>query len=413
MQPPARAGLAVVALALLGPWGLAASAEPVTEREAIRLFLRESPQSRLPAVNAEAALSGLRIESEIPNPSIAYQIEDAAGVRDEFFTFQQPLPVTGRRGLLRERSEAAADSARHLGRRDLGRSVHGLRAAFYRVLYGERASGALRRGVEDLERLVEMLRIREEQGEGSGYDLLRAEEELLALRVELARAVADLDAARAAFHSYFAGAEGGAATFEPSGDFETGGPLPSLDEAIAIALAGRGDLLALEGELSRQELELKAAGRERLPEPVLTAGWKRVSAAGEEDTGFMASLTVPIPIFGRGANAAARARAGSDRVELEREMRRREIRAEVAAALARAESSREAAMDLGDHMERRGSAMRRIAEISYREGETGILELMDGLRTSLGIELRALAARHDAVQARIDLDRAMGSEVTP
>ena len=47
--------------------------------------------------------------TEVRNPTVGYQLEDAAGVREEFVTFQQELPSTGRRSLLRQR--AATDAA--------------------------------------------------------------------------------------------------------------------------------------------------------------------------------------------------------------------------------------------------------------------------------------------------------------
>jgi len=131
------------------------------------------------------------------------------------------------------------------------------------------------------------------------------------------------------------------------------------------------------------------------------------------DTGFLASLMVPLPIFDRGQHAATRATADRERVELEAEILQRGIRAEVHAALARERAAREMAQRYGQDVERRSGELRRIARLSYDDGEGGILELLDAYRTSLAMELRVLEARYESKRAGIELDRAIGNEVKP
>jgi cobalt-zinc-cadmium efflux system outer membrane protein len=161
------------------------------------------------------------------------------------------------------------------------------------------------------------------------------------------------------------------------------------------------------------ELERKAARRKRFPEPTLTAGWKRTDALGRSDTGYIAALSVPLPIFDRGRLDGARAGAEAERVELEAEILERRIRAEVQAAVAREQAARRTARAYSQGIERRAAELHRIAQIRYDEGESGILELLDAHRTSVTMELRALAAGHEARSAEIDLDRVVGSEVKP
>jgi antitoxin component of RelBE/YafQ-DinJ toxin-antitoxin module len=83
----------------------------VTEAEAVRIFLEQSPQARTVPLVVQSVGAELRVEARISNPSVSYQIEDAAGVRDEFLTFQQELPITGRRRLLRARADAGSSAA--------------------------------------------------------------------------------------------------------------------------------------------------------------------------------------------------------------------------------------------------------------------------------------------------------------
>jgi cobalt-zinc-cadmium efflux system outer membrane protein len=389
-----------------------ASDEPVTESDALRLFLEESPQAQKVPLIVQSIGAELRMDARVSNPDVAYQVEDAAGVRDEFLTIQQELPITGRLGLLRESADAASSAAGLAAERDLEAAAYALRASFYEVVYRDSVFERLQRGAGLLDRVVDILAQREREGEGSGYDLLRAEQELAEIGIATAEAEAALSVARSRFGSFFDPAlRMEAAALE--GDLQSTDAIPEPDEAIERALSQRADLRALLVEAERRDLERRAARRRRFPEPTVTAGWKRTEGLGLEDTGFIASLTVPLPIFDRGQVTLARASADRQRAELETEIRKREIRAEVLASLARERAARQAAQRHGKDIEQRAGELRRIAQLAYDEGENGILELLDAHRTSLGMELRALAVQYEAKSAEIDRNRAIGIEVRP
>lgn len=403
---------AFASLLLIAPASPAPSGEPVTESEAVRLFLEESPYARRIPVVARSASSARRELGLPSNPEVAYQIEDAAGVRDTFVTVGQELPISGRRGRIREIAEAAGSAARLAAARDLEAAEAALRVAFHEVLYREEALARLREGTSRLERIVDVLALREREGEGSGYDRLRAEQERAELRVAVTDAEGALSFARSRFGAFFP-PERRMASARLVGGFDPDGPIPEPEPAIERALSQRGDLRALREDARGFDLDREAALRRRFPEPVLTAGWKRTEAAGLDDGGFVAALTVPVPLFDRGQIAAARAEAEREQVALEAEILARTIRAEVEGALARERAAREAVERLGVDAGARAAELRRIAELAYEEGEAGILELLDAYRTSLAAELRALTVRYDAKRAEIERRHVLGAEVMP
>lgn len=401
-----------LAIAVLSIPVAPASTGAVTQEEAVRIFLEQSPQARRVPTIERSVDAGLRVETRVANPEVAYQIEDAAGVRDEFLTFQQELPITGRRRVLNDRAEIAASAAALGAGRNLQGDVYDLKRSFHEVLYRERVLEVVRAGAARLERTVAILERREREGEGSGYDVLRAEQELAELRLTAAAAVADVAAVRARFGSFFdPDMRLWAATLD--GDLTPAGPVPEVDQAVTRALEQRLDLRSLATERERLTLEYKAARRRRFPEPVLLAGWKRVEALGLSDTGYIAALTVPLPVFRRGSRESARATADGERVALDTEILTRRIRADVQAAVAREQVARAAAERYGHDIEDRATELHRIARLRYAEGAGGILELLDAHRTSLTMQLRALAARHEARQAEIERNRIIGTEVTP
>jgi len=411
MKSPRRARVALVST-LLSASVAAASTGAVTEAVAIRIFLEQSPQARRVPLVVESVDAALRVETRVSNPDAAYLVEDAAGVRDEFLTFQQELPISGRRGLLSERAEAAAAAAGLTAERDVQDEVFELKRSFHEVLYRERVLERLRHGAELLEQTVEILEEREREGEGSGYDVLRAQQELVELRITTADADAALVAARSRFGSFYdPGMNMETARLE--GDLTPSDPVPEVEQTARQALEQRLDLRSLSADRERLDLERRAARRRRFPEPILTGGWKRTEALGLSDTGYVVALSVPLPIFDRGRFESARATAEGERVELEKEILTRRIRAEVQSAVAREQAARKVALLYGDDAERRAVELSTIARMKYDEGESGILELLDAHRTSLTMQLRTLAARYEAKIAEVDRDRIVGNEVKP
>jgi outer membrane protein TolC len=287
-----RARVAVVLL-LLSPASAAVSGEPVTESEAIRLFLEESPQARRLPLIVESVNAASRVEARVANPEIAYQIEDSAGVGDEFLTFQQELPITGRRNLVRDSADAAASAAGLAAEWELRTAASALREAFYEVLYRERVSERLRQGAERLERVVDILAKRESEGEGAGYDLLRAEQELAEIGIATSEADAEVAVARSRFGAFFQ-PERKMESARLEGDLLPDDLHPDPDEAVQRALSQRGDLMALRADAQSLDLEERAARRRRFPEPTLTAGWKRTGALDFEDWVGLGPLPVAV-----------------------------------------------------------------------------------------------------------------------
>lgn len=411
MESSWRAGLALVVIVLSFSFAPAMFAG-VTEAEAIRLFLEESPQSRRGSAVERIVDAESRIGAQFPNPDVAYQVEDSAGVRDEFLTVEQGIPITGRRRLLGQRADAAVSAAALHSRADLQADVYGLKRVFHEVLYRQRVLETLLEGESLLAETVGILQQREREGDGAGYDVLRAEQELAELRMTAAQADAALSAARSSFGAFFdPELRLGSAILE--GRLAPSGPTPSLMQALERAFEQRLDLKALSAERRRADLDRRAARRRRIPEPVVTAGWKRTESLGLSDTGYVAAVTVPLPVFNRGRLEAARATAEGERLALDEEILVRGIRAEVEAAVARETAIRSANEKFGNDVERRAVEVTRIARMKYDEGESGILELLDTHRTSLRTQLRALAARYEARRAEIDRQYITGQEVKP
>jgi cobalt-zinc-cadmium efflux system outer membrane protein len=119
---------------------------------------------------------------------------------------------------------------------------------------------------------------------------------------------------------------------------------------------------------------------------------------------------VSLPLFDAGGREAARWAAERARVDAERASIEQRIRLEIVRA-SEALALRQAAVS--EDREAAGDELTRIAEVAYREGEVGILELLDAVRTASRSRLRSIDLRLDARLAQIALERAVGDVLWP
>jgi cobalt-zinc-cadmium efflux system outer membrane protein len=261
--------------------------------------------------------------------------------------------------------------------------------------------------VAEVEDQLDLIRIREREGEGSRFDRLRAEQELMdARRVATSAAVVLADARSAVQALLPAGA-----VFDRVTDplYTPTPPLPG-DELLARADRDRADLRALAVSSDRAGLEGDLARRARRPVPTLFGGFKRADTDSGRDTGGVLGVSLSLPLFDTGAREAARWSAERQRLQAERAALLLEIRADIGRARD-VLVLRQAAVSSDETPS--ATELVRIAEVAYREGEIGILELVDAIRTALVARLRDLDARLEARLAQIALERAVGGVLWP
>ena len=397
--------LAGLCVALASP----GAAQPLTEAEAVARMRAEYPRVTALRLGVRELEADARERTLFANPAVAYTREEAGAVVDDFLLVSQELPLWGRRGLLGEAAghEVSARSADAAGR--LLAIEAELRLVFTDLLLAQDRVRSLESGVGRLDALIAVLRTREEAGEGSRFDRLRAEREVAEVDADLALAGIDRRRAQARLAAFFA--EG----TDPDGLSAAG----RLDDRPAPPAAAGGlperrpeyRALGLEGE--RWGAEERAARRLRLPSAQVTGGMKRSGVLGSMETGFVFGASLSVPFFNRGQAQAARAAAAGARVAAERRSLAARIAAEVHAASAAAAGARALADRYREDSVSRAAELVVIATAGYEEGEFGILELLDAHRVSLSAELRSLELSAAARRAAVELDRASGREMTP
>jgi cobalt-zinc-cadmium efflux system outer membrane protein len=292
-----------------------------------------------------------------------------------------------------------------------------LRIAFCRMLAAQERLGAISLAVGEVDALIRILRKREEEGESSRYDRLRAEREAAELRIDVTLTLAIV-----------ADAGSNLAAFLPErtqvlrvhGELAVLSETPDLEGLDRRALGARADYRAEQRNLARFQIEKRASRRLRIPEPQVTAGLKRADVisgappnpfAKVVSNGATFGVNVPIPLFNNGRYEVAHYQAEQEQVNARLGVLARQIRTEAQGAREVVETRREA-MNASQHeVESAGSDFTCVTQLSYQDDETGLPELLYSFRVSRAASLRLLDLKARLKEAFIQLEGVIGEEV--
>jgi outer membrane protein, heavy metal efflux system len=376
-----------------------------TEREVVDLIVRDGPRARAIRAETEVGRREQLARLAYPNPSVTYSREGAGFT--EFLQAEQSLPIFGTRDALSRAGVAATAAAEAERDVRLWLLRSDAAAAVARAVAEQDRLESARGHVVEIERVVEILRTREREGEGSRFDRMRAEQELRDASQLVTSAMVALAEARALLSSMLP-RDVTLTTVGASPLLQQ--PTPPLETLLTRATSTRSELRALNQLAERTTQEAEAAKRARLPSPKVFGGIKRADASAGRETGGVFGLSVAVPLFDTGGREAARWAAEGVRIDAERTSMEDRIRSEITGA-SQVLTVRQAALA----QEQPGAAVQlvQIAEVAYREGEVGILELLDAVRTASRARIRGIDLRLDARLAQIALERAVGDTLWP
>jgi cobalt-zinc-cadmium efflux system outer membrane protein len=185
------------------------------------------------------------------------------------------------------------------------------------------------------------------------------------------------------------------------------GPLPGLAEAISRAERQRADLKALEARRSELDAAVVRLKREAFPNPTVFLDVER-DRPGE--MWVRGGLAIALPLARRNQGQIALARAEQSRVDVERTVGSREVALEVDRAL-RAATTRRAQVELDEkEVVPAAEAALDLLTQGWRAGKFDLFRIIQASRDSAEARRRALENLGELWQARIELDRAMGTK---
>jgi cobalt-zinc-cadmium efflux system outer membrane protein len=249
------------------------------------------------ALDAEADQAGRRL-----NPGFSIWLENFSG-NGAMSGFDQAeatfaLEQTFRLGAKRSLSERAARARQAVASAECAVVLRQteLEAA---ILFAELiAAGQLRdlavNSANLADQLVSTVQRRVDAGAAAPPELARARADAAALRAGVATAEADVNRLRYALALLWGSAE---PTFAAPSQFATDFNAPVADSSLAHPSLDRADA-AERVRTAEQQLARSAA----VPDVTVSAGFRRFEETGDE--AFMASISVPLPLFDRGQDTA-------------------------------------------------------------------------------------------------------------
>jgi len=263
--------------------------------------------------------------------------------------------------------------------------------------------------MEELEGLATRARDAAQERFDSGaaprLEALQAALALAQARNDVASARGQLEASRAELNALLAYPVDAAPALS---DALEAGPLPVLAAATQQALAGNAELLSLDKQIDVQRAKLALARAMRHPDPAVSGAFT-YDAPGEFTYGWRVGAAVALPVFTTGRADVAVAEAGLTRAIADRDARSAQIAGTVASAVARATAARQTVDRYRTEILPAALDVERLAEESYRAGQSGLPAYLQTVQYARDARQRALQAALDYQMALADLERAMGT----
>jgi outer membrane protein, heavy metal efflux system len=370
------------------------------------------------AVNAARARE--RQSAAYPNPTISLGREQTSGSgqgnSQNTASLDQVIELGGVRGARRdvfrarrEAAEARLDQARLELEYEVARAYALAVAGDRQVAIAERAAASF----------AEAQRVSQQRltaGDVAGYAHRRLGLEVARHATARAEAVLAARAARSALATLLNRTDAGLTGIQLTDTMSFPTPAPARDSLVAIALRARGELRALSLEAEVAQAEARLAAAERTPVPTVSAGFKNerqeVSGVTHALSGFVAGVSVPLPIFDRRGGAVEAAQADTRRRFAELESARRRIVREVNEAHDAYRVAQEQVGLLAPSLGEDARAALRAAQVAYAEGEITQTEWLDVIRAYREAETSLATLQGELSIRRAALERAVGTTLS-
>lgn len=353
----------------------------------------------------------LRISKQYPNP----QVEGTISREKEIpgpetgvgFTvgLSQTLEWPGRRAKKQEAAHFGIDSARKLVTNEELNAIAKLRELFFRVLADEQFVKVALENLDSAKQLLDLVEKRVRLGESRQIELIKAQVEFYSLEREHEKARTTLSGDRQVLNRFL--------LENLPADFTVAGKFTALDEAIPLArwseaaLAAHPLLAAQNAALRQTESTLSAERQAWIPDVTVRAFYNRdidLSAAG-------GGISIPLPLWNRKGGEVDKAAAARRQAGHELALTRQELETKLAAQYSLYMVSRRQVESFQKNILPQAAESLRLAEFTYRQGETGLLELLDSRRVYRATEQDYYKALLEYWLARSELWRISGGGI--
>lgn len=368
-----------------------------TINDLIAISLESSPQVLAARDQSKAIKGQLSSARAVPNPEFEVTMGQQRSVSGSLtvgnvssWSVTQPLDMPYTRYPRVNAAEAnlrAAEATRIAFEIE---TISKVRQRFYELMRREAESKAATEDMNLTKQIRDRMQIRYDVGETARFELIRAQTEFLnaqmvdessKLRVEQARSQLRQVVGHNLPQDYVVVIE------QPKIE-----PLPSLTVLLNELHAQSPELQKAKAEVEASESKLSLEKNSRLPRLAFKA--QQFNDPNFVDRQYGLQITMPIWDFKGGQIAEAEANASKAKNQFNAQSQSLEQQIESAYKLY--EMTNYQVKILSQEVVTLAASAQRIAEVSYRYGERGMLEYLDAQRTFR-------AARNDLIRARFDL----------
>lgn len=381
-----------------------AAGPELTLEDAERLFYMNNPEVRAARISLQQADADVFAAGAWPNPVAKYSRETLGSGQktvEETYTLSQDVDLFGRRRKKADAADKRRAARGHLLDQEIADRLAHMKRSYYRVLLlheSEKAAAETRLLFTDTEAKM--------RAKAAAGDI--AESELMKLVIERMKADRHREELRVAREAEKAnlGLLLGLAASDisvPGGNRYSPVHL-NAGEIAERALGNRAGLKGLSSLVASSQANLSAEKRGSMPDFEVEAGYKKSS---DGFTGAVFGISVPLPLFDRNRGGAARARAEAHAAALAAETGKQRLVADVNAHVNRilALQSRIGALEEQVALSR---GLTGIAELAYEEGESGLLELLDTVRSAQELNTEYYTALYEHALTIAELEALTG-----
>lgn len=386
------------------------SGQELTLEAAYSRFLEHSPLVAAERQKLEMAEGRLRQARAWANPVLNYSQEGyPVGLSGTTFDDQefliwasQEFELGGKRSKRRDVAQLELDAEGTRYRDFLRRKRLELSRLFVRSYYSSRKRDFLNKAQQSYATILETHRRRYESGEVSGLAQMKIEAEELSYFVQLARAEREFNSGWNELASMIVWKEADIPKFTFSETIDN--DLQDTLTLVNAALQSRPDLKTHQIDAQVAEAALEVEKAKNVPNLTLGGGYKRDFGQNS----FFVGVQLPLPVWDRREGAIDERLAWTRRHKSLSSWKEISIRHEVERAYGVYSRLLDASLKLDTDFRQKLNDIVQITALSYREGEAGILEYLDALRTQRDASLEQIQLFEELHLAQMELEASVG-----
>lgn len=373
------------------------------------LAVEKNPSLTVFKANLEASKGEVISARAYPNPEFEVQAGvgrpiDASESKGQYtFAIAQPLEWPNKRFYRNKAAEAAAVAT--------GKEVDDFRLqlkaevkkSFYQLLLNKKTLETAAENLRIVDELLKTVEVRVKAGEAPEFELVKAKVEKMRADKELKKARNMLAVSKASLNALLGGSL--KEDFDIEGAFRVPQNRYSLDSLLSYAMENHPEVLRAKKDVEAKGYSLERERASVFPDVTVKGFFNKET---DKDS-YGVGLSLPIPFWYQRKGEIATASA--EKIKAEAEVYRAKV--ELAKSITEEYQNYTIALDQIEVFEKgllkEAAEALRIAELSYRQGESGILDFLDAQRVYTSTLREYYTAFFDLESSIAALERSAGN----